>query len=103
SNVWLAAMDKGHPLSHFWVWREGQVVQELTIPNADAMQTIFSDRPGSVFVCTGLGLHHLVAEDDGMGKPFQLQQTYTFPSVSSTLFSCPYSDLAGLVLVGTNA
>lgn len=97
--VWLAAMGQGRPLGHFWIWREGKIVQELQIPGAQEMRTICSDKPGSVFVGTGLGLHHFVEHVEN-GKQFRLKQTYSLPD-SITIpnqYSCPYSNLAGLVV-----
>lgn len=102
-NIWLAKMGQTLPplpRSHFWIWRDGKIVQEIKIPFAQDMRGIFSDKPGSVYVWTSLGLHHLVADGPEYRGPYVLRQTYAPPSlsISGNAFSASYSELVGLVI-----
>lgn len=101
-NVWLARMGKvtpPKPRSHFWIWRRGKIVQELQIPLANDMRGMFSDKPGSVYVWTSLGLHHLIA-NEAEGSEFRVAQTYALPPVPTfgTTPECDYGDLASMVI-----
>src|SRR5262249_10655085 len=32
NNIWLAEMGLSRPRCHFWIWRDGKITQEFTIP-----------------------------------------------------------------------
>jgi len=75
-------------------------VQELQVSEAEDLRALCSDKPGSIFVANSRGVHHLIAEDQQRGEQFRLHETYAFPpaTVIQTQFTCPYSDLAGLII-----
>ncbi len=94
NNLWLAQMGQSSASNHFWICRDDAVVQELEIPGSDAHHFIFSDKPGSVFVRTKWGLHHLLADQEGQ---FQLDDTYVMPSVEAFSLPMAYSEHVGIV------
>ena len=65
-TVWLGGSGKfigdGYA-DEFAVWRDGRIVQRLTIPRADRASRFLSVKPGSVWVWSNHGLRHLLADD----------------------------------------
>ena len=65
-TVWLGGSGKfigdGYA-DEFAVWRDGRIVQRLTVPRADRASRFLSVKPGSVWVWSNHGLRHLLADD----------------------------------------
>ncbi|MHC4402073.1 MAG: NHL repeat-containing protein [Planctomycetota bacterium] len=59
-NVWIGRPEGPSP-GTFTLWRDGRFIQELQIP-AYRNGLLFSDRPGSVYAYTAVGLQQMVAE-----------------------------------------
>jgi hypothetical protein len=88
-NVWLrdrqiTAQD------HFHIWREGQIVQDLQVPQADARTFFVSDRPGSVYACTAGGLQHLLADGPSFDR-YRLGKSYALEAMVGQTLSHVYS------------
>jgi hypothetical protein len=60
-NLWAVEL-RGLTRDHLNVCRNGKVIQHLQIPHLTNAGFLVSDRPGSVYARTTLGLQHLVAE-----------------------------------------
>jgi hypothetical protein len=74
-NVWLVEMQHAGFGKRLSIWREDKVAQELELPARPMPHGMFSDRPGSMYLRTTLGLHHLVADNEGRGN-FAVKETY---------------------------
>lgn len=102
-NVWL--VEKKHtPTDGLMIWRDGRIVQRLKMPGKVIADNLFSDRPGSVFVWTSQGLHHLVVSEDDP-ETFTLKSTHVL-RLPSPGHESAYSSLAGFMVglrIGTQA
>ena len=76
-NIWLGAIHGRRP-EVFGVWRDGKILHALTVPAAFDGSDMFSNKPGSVFVWTSMGLQHLVAPDPAKPAHYSLAKLY-FP------------------------
>ena len=75
-NVWLGRI-RGESLDRFNIWRNGKVVHSVTVPGVlEQFGGLFSDRPGSVFVWTKLGLRRLIARDPANPAKYSLGKLY---------------------------
>ena len=106
--VWLTPGpgDKG---SRGWrLRRDGRLCGEVAFPGGNELENYLStDAPGSVFVWTALGLHHLIRDEKGPA-PYRLAATYhpvdeegmTFAPASTNQYPVvAYSSLGYLVTV----
>jgi len=71
--LWLAAGGSYVDIHDgaFSLWKDGEIVGHVSVPGVWTGKSIVADKPGSVWVLTNIGLHHLVAE--GASKPFDYQ------------------------------
>jgi len=79
-NAWLGKI-RQQPQNKLVLWRSGKIMQRLEIPLVDRVTSLFSDKPGSVYAVTSLGLTHLIAEGDG---PYRVDKTYLLPIIHQT-------------------
>jgi len=94
-NVWL--VEKKHtPTDGLMIWRDGRIVQRLKMPGKVSADNLFSDRPGSVFVWTSQGLHHLVASEQDSGS-FSLKSSHVL-RLPAPGHESAYSSLAGFIV-----
>ena len=98
-NIWIGPNSEGGiGTTEFEVWKNGRKAQSLSIPGLTAERFLFSDRPGSVYVWTGLGLKHFVADGPEYVN-FRLDRFYTVPALSGTTCNIKYSKQGYLVFV----
>jgi hypothetical protein len=100
-NVWLGSIIGGRP-EDFNLWREGKIVAAVSIPGAGAYHgtPMASDRPGSVWACTQVGLVHLVAEDPKAPASFAVKAVYHLKGADGTVSVMEYSPRGYLLLRG---
>jgi tetratricopeptide (TPR) repeat protein len=90
-NVWLGALHYGpYPQDTLWVVRHGEVVQQLRLPGRTFRDLMFSDRPGSVYVWTVVGLTHLTAEAPEY-RDYRQAAVYPVPDVRGTIRAVAYA------------
>lgn len=94
-NAWLGKL-LNQPQNKLKVWRGGKIVQHLEIPGTDRVMSLFSDKPGSVYAVTSMGLTHLIAEGEG---PYRADKTYVLPSAPN--FRQPSFSRLGYVVDNT--
>ena len=82
-NVWLTKV-RPPQSNRLRVWRAGKVVQELEVPGANSVYFLFSDKPGSVYAWTPLGLQHFAADDTPEGYRYRFDTTYATPRIPGT-------------------
>lgn len=97
-NVWLGSV-RGKAATTFNIWRDGRIAHALTVPGAHERSVLFSDRPGSVFVWTKLGLQHLLAKDPRDPRSFALGKLYSIEGIDGHSIRAAYSPL-GYFLLG---
>jgi hypothetical protein len=78
--VWLGRIFS-QPQNKFALWRGGKIVQRLEIPETDGVRTLLSDKPGSVYAFSAIGLTHLMA--DGEGR-YRVDKTYALPPLPNS-------------------
>ena len=96
-NVWLHQIP-GVGYSEYHIWREGRIVSRTRVPTSGEGARLFSDRPGSVYVWTAHGLHHLVARDPQAPASFELSKTYWLDGLAGRVTNVRYSPLGYLVV-----
>jgi hypothetical protein len=96
-NLWVEK-NVGNAGSTFKIWRKGEWVQELNIPDLTKNYPFFSDRPGSVFAWTSQGLQQLVADAPDF-KQYRLGKLYSIDNLSGEVTTLAYSKQGYLVLV----
>ena len=91
-GVWLAASDyRLNDRGGFLIWRNGKIVQKLQVPGCQQHDPLASDRPGSMYALTAVGLAHYVAEGPDY-QQYHLQAYYRLRDLSGTpraLFAAP--------------
>jgi len=90
-NVWLGSGDS------LRVWRAGKVTQPPRVPRMTTSSRMFSDRPGSVFVWTAHGLHHLAALDPDRPAEFTHRGQYTPEGLDEHVWRAACSRLGYIV------
>jgi len=98
-NVWLGSI-RGQEQDVFNIWREGRTVHTVAVPGAFERCALVSDKPGSVFVWTRLGLRHVVADDPARPGAYALGKLYTVPAFEGAEQVAGFSRL-GLLAVTT--
>ncbi len=96
-NVWMGDI-WGQPPDLIRIWRDGEIVQELTIPAFEPPGSMLSDRPGSVYVMTLRGLQHLVADPPHF-HPYRLAELDQLPDAVARPVYRAYSRQGYLVYV----
>lgn len=77
-KVWLGRISQ-QPHNKFVLWHGGKIVQRLEIPGTDGVRSLFSDKPGSVYAFSTIGLIHLIADGEGQ---YRADKTYVLPPFS---------------------
>ena len=90
-NVWLGSGDS------LRVWRAGKITRPPRVPRMTTGSRMFSDRPGSVFVWTPYGLHHLVALDPNRPADFTHRGQYTPQGLDEHVWRAACSRLGYIV------
>lgn len=103
-NVWMTKV-RPPSATQLQIWRRGKIVQELEVPQANALYGLFSDRPGSVYAWTPLGLQRFVAnkgskEGSNDGK-YEFDAIYPLPKLPSVTTHFAYSTM-GFLVVGSS-
>jgi len=93
-NVWLDLIST----DAVRLWRNKNWDREIPIPGLLSRTLLVSDRPGSVYVPTIMGLQHLVAAGPSFDH-FQLDKVYSLDDAEGELLGFEYSKTGGLVLV----
>jgi hypothetical protein len=94
-NVWLGRI-RGQPENKLNVWRGGRIVQTLELPNTDKVWALHSDKPGSVYAWTTLGITWLKADGPDFAH-FRPGKTYAVPVVPGRPTLIAYSEFGYLV------
>jgi hypothetical protein len=97
-NLWLMEKNFAPGGCTFKLWRKGEWGPEITVPNISRCFPPFSDRPGSVYVWTTLGLQQLVA-DPPEGNKYQLGQLYSIDELSGEVQTIAYNKQGYVVLL----
>jgi hypothetical protein len=95
-NVWLGHVSRDSTPSCS-VWRQGKLVQDIAIPELDSGMFLVSDRPGSVYALTCMGLQHLVADAPNFDH-YRLDKVYSIDDVVGEITALEYSKLGCLLL-----
>lgn len=95
-NVWLSEIQGKLP-SYFHLWRDGKITQQLEISGYESGGILFSDRPGSVYANTPVGLQHWVAEEPEF-KTFRYDRTYGMSKVAGKTTRQSYNKRDTLLL-----
>lgn len=99
-NIWLGLI-RGEAPDRFNIWRDGEIIQTVTIPHGDEKTRLFSNRAGSVFAWTPIGLVHLASRDEGEGSRFEAGPVYTVTGLTGRLKAITFSNLGFLVATST--
>ena len=96
-NLWL---EKGLAPAGctYKLWRKGEWLAEITVPNVTRTYRPFSDRPGSVYVWTSQGLQQLLADPPDF-KQFRLGPLYSIDNLSGELIAWGFSKQGFVVLL----
>lgn len=76
SGVVWAAHDDGAKTGEVSLVSGGRIAARLTLPGMEGVCSMFSDRPGSVYVWTYRGMRHYVAKDPAEPARYSVEQTY---------------------------
>jgi len=79
-SVWLGPYGRDRQAR---IWREGKLAGSAAIPSCDREAAFFSDRPGSVFIFTRRGLHHMTADDPEKPATFTEKAVYAIEGVAT--------------------
>ena len=96
SAIWLGRA----PLESsevFNVLRSGKLLQKIRVPHLHARWLLVSDRPGSVYVLTTMGLQHLVADPPAFDR-YRLGTTYSIDEVAGEIIEYGCSKHGHLLL-----
>jgi hypothetical protein len=80
------------------LWRKGEWVEELAVPNVTRSLPLCCDRPGSVYVWTSQGLQRLLADPPDF-KQYRLGQLYSIDNLSGEVSALAYSKPGCVVLL----
>ncbi len=96
-NLWVEK-NTGPANCIYKLWGKGGWTQELTIPNITRSIPPCSDRPGSAYVWTSLGLRRLLAEPPDFHQ-YRLGQLYSFDDLAGEVNTLAYSKQGYMVLL----
>jgi len=99
-NIWFGTISGEMP-DRFNIWRDGTVIQTVTVPHAGEKTRLFSDRAGSVFAWTPMGIVHLTRRSEEGGDLFEASAIYTITGIKGRLQAIAFSDLGYLVATST--
>ena len=98
-KVWLGRTLQS-PQNKLVLWRGGKIVQRLEVPGTSCVHSLFSDKPGSVFAWSTMGLIHLKSEGD---SGYRVAKTYILPeAVGLSGFHYPIYSKLGYVVANTS-
>ncbi len=90
-NVWLGFIP-GRGKNKFNIWRDGEIVEQVTIPAGGWVPRLVSDRPGSVFAWTPFALYHLVADEKRSPARYEIRERYGPPAIPGRAATIGYSE-----------
>ncbi len=93
-NVWLDLISS----DAVRLWRNKNWDYEIAIPGLLGGTMMVSDRPGSVYAATVMGLQHLVADGPAFDR-FRLDKIYSLDEAEGEIIGLEYSKTGGIVLV----
>jgi hypothetical protein len=96
-NLWLAT-NRGRVWDEFNIWRHGRIVQKVQIPQAESGTFLFSDRPGSVYALTSVGLRHLTAQGPKFDA-YRIDKLHPVEGLIGQMISAGYSSHGYLAIV----
>jgi len=85
-NVWLRWQNPDRT-KRFNIWRDGKIAAFVDLPDERywTPETLFSDRPGSVYIWSHSGLYHFTADDPAQPAAYALKGRYFVEGVRSQL------------------
>ncbi len=93
-NVWLDQITA----DSVRLWHNRNWDQEILIPGFLSGTLMVSDRPGSVYAATVMGLQHLVADGPAFDR-FRLDKIYSLDDAEGEIIGLEYSKTGGFVLI----
>jgi hypothetical protein len=96
-NLWVEK-NLGPARVVYKLWRKGEWGQEITVPNITRNLPLFSDRPGSVYAWTSLGLQQLLADPPDF-KQYRLGRLYSLDNLSGEINVLSFTKQGHVVLM----